>query len=47
MRGVYPVDLLFVLDDRLDSVYLLGKQCFGADEVNLGQELIGLQDIGD
>ena len=46
MCGAYPVDLLFVLQDRLDSVHLLGKQRFGADEVDLGQELVGLQDVG-
>ena len=46
MCGAYPVNLLFVLDNRLDSVYLLGKQCFGTDEIDLGQELVGLQDVG-
>ena len=46
MCGAYPVDLLFVFDNRIDAVYLFGKQRFGTDEIDLGQELLGLQDVG-
>ena len=42
-----PIQALPVLYDRHHPMYLLSEKCFGADEIDFRQELVGVEDVAD